>query len=231
RARVKGPAKLAEFLSDMTREAELGLYFPIVGREAELAEMIEILCCRDKRNPLLLGEAGVGKTALVEELALRIAEGRIPQALADKRIYLMSVSTILAGAKFRGQFEERFLDLLKDLRDESAILFIDNIQTVIASGSARGGGLDAAALLRPALVKGEIQVVGATTYEEYQANIEKDPSLTRCFQLVRLEEPDLDATRAILLGSIRRYEEFHGGTIDPAGGARPLPTMRPPPPD
>ncbi|HZE90042.1 MAG TPA: AAA family ATPase, partial [Verrucomicrobiae bacterium] len=226
RARVKGPARLAEFLSDMTREAELGLYFPIVGRDAEIAEMIEILCCRDKRNPLLVGEAGVGKSALVEELNLRIAEGRVPAALAAKRVYLMSISTILAGAKFRGQFEERFLDLIKDLRDENSILFIDNIQTVIAAGSARGGGLDAAALLKPALVKGEIQVVGTTTYDEYQANIEKDPSLTRCFQLVRVEEPDLDAMRLILIGSIPRYEAFHDVTVDAGGLARALPTMR-----
>ncbi len=226
RARTRGSARTVEFLSDMTREAELGLYFPIVGREAELGEVIEVLCCRDKRNALLVGEAGVGKSAMVQELALRIAQGKVPAALVDKRIYLMSVSTLLAGAKFRGQFEERFLDLMKDLREEDCILFIDNIQTLIASGSARGGGLDAAALVKPALVRGEVQVIGTTTYDEYQANIEKDASLSRLFQIVRLEEPDLEATRAILLGARERYEDFHGVRIDREGLSRSLETMR-----
>jgi len=138
----------------------------------------------------------------------------------------MSVSTLLAGAKYRGQFEERFLDLMKDLREENCILFIDHIQTLIASGSARGGGLDASALVKPALVRGELQVIGTTTFDEYQANIERDPSLARLFQMVRIEEADLEATRAILLAAKERYERFHGVRIDSDGMGRSLETMR-----
>ena len=203
-------AKLRELLIDLSAEAAEGRLRHIVGREPELHQMMEILCCESRSNPVLIGEPGVGKTVLVEELALRVMEGRVPAQLRDRKLYLMSVATLLAGAKFRGQFEERILGLLKELKRERCILFIDDIHTIVNSGLSKGGTLDTSNLLKPALIRGEIQAIGATSFDEYRNNIEKDPSLTRCFQLVHVEEPTPEAMIEILADHKERLATHHG---------------------
>ncbi len=217
-----GGSRIEELLEDLTQEAETGRFEPLQGREAELAQMIEILSCRQKRNVIVLGDAGVGKSALVEELARRMAAGEVPQELARKRLFMMSVATLLAGAKYRGQFEERILELLRELREVEHVLFIDHLHTLINSGLTRGGGLDASGLLKPALVRGEIQVIGSTTYDDYQNSIEKDPTLARCFQSVALSEPSLEETLDILRAMLPRLQEHHHVSYDAKAIERPL---------
>ncbi|MEW5807153.1 MAG: AAA family ATPase, partial [Acidobacteriota bacterium] len=201
--------KIEEFMEDMTQLAEMGKYHPAIEREDEIRKIIHILNCSTKNNPLLIGEPGVGKTAIVEGLVLKAIKGELPSHLARKRFYLMNVATLLAGTKYRGQFEERILDLLKEIKSENCIVFIDNIHNIISSGLTRGGSLDTSALLKPALIKGDLQVIGATTYDEYQNNIEKDLSLSRCFQRVNIAEPSPESIIRILLSVIPAFEEHH----------------------
>jgi len=208
--------RLEDFLVDMTLEAELGNYQSTIGREDDIRQLIEILSCRDKRNPLILGEPGVGKTALVEDLVVRIVQRRVPPRLQGKKVWLMSVATLLAGAKYRGQFEERVLDLVKLLKGQDGIVFIDNVHNLVNAGLTRGGTLDASSLLKPFLLRGELQVVGATTHDEYRQNVEKDTSLLRCFQLVTLEEPTVELAAEMCCHVRQRYEQHHRVVLRPA---------------
>src|SRR3954467_9831608 len=203
---------LAEFSRDLTQAAMDSQLDPLVGREGEVERVIQILCRRTKNNPVLIGEPGVGKTAIVEGLAQRIADGDVPSFLADKRILALDLSLIVAGTKYRGQFEERLKTIMKELMDNSnAIIFIDELHTLVGAGSAEGS-LDAANILKPALSRGEIQCIGATTPGEYRKSIEKDRSLERRFQSVKVPPPDeADATK-ILFGIKDRYEKFHAVT-------------------
>ncbi len=185
---------------------------PLVGRDGELERVVQILCRRTKNNPVLIGEPGVGKTAIVEGLAQRIADGEVPSFLADKRILALDLSLIVAGTKYRGQFEERLKTIMKELMEsQNSIIFIDELHTLVGAGSAEGS-LDAANILKPALSRGEIQCIGATTPGEYRKSIEKDRSLERRFQAVKVPPPnEADATK-ILFGIKDRYEKFHAVT-------------------
>jgi ATP-dependent Clp protease ATP-binding subunit ClpC len=201
---------LTEFSRDLTLLAAEGMFDPLIGRSREVERVIQILCRRNKNNPLLLGEAGVGKTAIVEGLATRIIDGDVPMLLADRRILALDLSLLVAGTKYRGQFEERLKGLLKELQEHpEVIVFIDEIHSLIGTGSAEGS-LDAANILKPALSRGEITCVGATTMREYRKYVEKDRALSRRFQAVSVSQPDEDETTAILRGVRSRYEEFHG---------------------
>src|SRR2546423_412619 len=207
--RPKETSLLAEFSRDLTQAASEGALDPLVGRENEVERVIQILCRRTKNNPVLIGEPGVGKTAIVEGLAQRIAEGDVPPFLADKRILSLDLSLIVAGTKYRGQFEERLKTIMKELMEsQNSIVFIDELHTLVGAGSAEGS-LDAANILKPALSRGEIQCIGATTPAEYRKSIEKDRSLERRFQAVKVPPPtETDAIR-ILFGIKERYEKFH----------------------
>jgi ATP-dependent Clp protease ATP-binding subunit ClpC len=200
---------LSEYARDLTQLAGQGDFDPLVGREPELERIIEILSRRTKNNPILLGEPGVGKTAIVEGLAERIVEGRVPVVLANKRFMALDLSLIVAGTKYRGQFEERLKGILKELRENpDVIVFIDEIHSLIGAGSAEGS-LDAANILKPALSRGEVSCIGATTLKEFRKYIEKDRSLLRRFQAIQIEQPSQDETLEILQGVKGRYEAFH----------------------
>jgi ATP-dependent Clp protease ATP-binding subunit ClpC len=200
---------LAEFARDLTEFAASGGFDPLVGREQEVDRIVQILLRRTKNNPVLLGEPGVGKTAIVEGLAQRIASGRVPVQLADRRILALDLSLVVAGTKYRGQFEERLKAILKELKENPEIIvFIDELHVLIGAGSAEGS-LDAANILKPALSRGEVTCIGATTLKEYRKYIEKDRSLSRRFQPVVVQPPDEAATLGILQGVRDRYERFH----------------------
>ena len=197
---------------DLTQAAMDSQLDPLVGREGELERVIQILCRRTKNNPVLIGEPGVGKTAIVEGLAQRIADGEVPSFLADKRILALDLSLIVAGTKYRGQFEERLKTIMKELMEsQNAIIFIDELHTLVGAGSAEGS-LDAANILKPALSRGEIQCIGATTPGEYRKSIEKDRSLERRFQAVKVPPPNEADAIKILFGIKDRYEKFHAVT-------------------
>ncbi len=208
-SRPKESSLLSEFSRDLTQCAIDGLTDPLIGRNYEVERVVQILCRRTKNNPVLIGEPGVGKTAIVEGLAQRIAEGDVPSFLAEKRILALDLSLIEAGTKYRGQFEERLKSIMKELMDnQNAIIFIDELHTLVGAGSAEGS-LDAANILKPALSRGEIQCIGATTPAEYRKSIEKDRSLERRFQAVKVPPPtEADAVK-ILFGIKERYEKFH----------------------
>jgi len=200
---------LAEYSRDLTALAATGGFDPLVGREREVERIVQILSRRTKNNPILLGEPGVGKTAIVEGLAQRIVEGRVPIFLATKKVLALDLSLIVAGTKYRGQFEERLKGILKELRDNKEIIvFVDEIHSLIGAGSAEGS-LDAANILKPALSRGEIACIGATTLKEYRKFIEKDRSLLRRFQAVIVSPPSPEETMSILEGIKDRYESFH----------------------
>ena len=200
---------LDKFGTDLTAVAREGGIDPVVGRDAEIERVIQILSRRKKNNPILIGEAGVGKTAIVEGLALRIAEGRIPAQLRDKRLFSLDVSSLVAGTKFRGEFEERMQQLLEELRHaDDTILFIDEIHTIVGAGSTQGS-LDTANILKPALARGELQTIGATTLDEYRENIERDPALERRFQRVTVEPTSKAETLQILRNIAPHYERHH----------------------
>jgi len=211
---ARATPNLREYSRDLTRLAAQGVFDPLIGREQEVDRMIQILSRRTKNNPLLLGEAGVGKTAIVEGLAVRIVEGRVPLFLSDRRILALDLSLLVAGTKYRGQFEERLKGLLKELQEHpEVIIFIDEIHSLIGTGSAEGS-LDAANILKPALSRGELTCIGATTMKEYRKYIEKDRALSRRFQPVAIRQPDEEETIEILLGVRDRYEAFHGIRYD-----------------
>src|SRR5688572_22837723 len=200
---------LSEYGRDLTALATQGTFDPLIGREREVERIIEILSRRTKNNPILLGEPGVGKTAIVEGLAQRIVQGQVPIFLATKKIVALDLSLIVAGTKYRGQFEERLKGILKELREnKELIVFIDEIHSLIGAGSAEGS-LDAANILKPALSRGEIACVGATTLKEYRKYIEKDRSLLRRFQSIQVAPPSAEQTLDILAGVRDRYESFH----------------------
>jgi ATP-dependent Clp protease ATP-binding subunit ClpC len=200
---------LTEYGRDLTALAGQQVFDPLIGRETEVERIIQILSRRTKNNPILLGEPGVGKTAIVEGLAQRIVEGRVPIFLASKRIVALDLSLIVAGTKYRGQFEERLKGILKELKETpDVIVFIDEIHSLVGAGSAEGS-LDAANILKPALSRGEISCIGATTLKEYRKYIEKDRSLMRRFQSVSVTPPDAEETLRILEGLRERYESFH----------------------
>jgi len=200
---------LAEYTRDLTASAGEGKLDPVIGRENEIERLIEILCRRTKNSPVLIGEAGVGKTAIVEGLAQRIVNKKVPTFLENKRILSLDLSAVVAGTKFRGQFEERLKKIIGELREnEDCIVFIDELHTLVGAGSAEGT-LDAANILKPALSRGEIQVIGATTPNEYRRSIEKDRALERRFQAVKVVPPSEEEAIKIIAGIIERYEAFH----------------------
>ncbi len=200
---------LSEFARNLSEMAERGIFDNLIGRETEVERIVQILSRRRKNNPILLGEAGVGKTAIVEGLAQRIYEGNVPSTLAEKRIYALDLSLVVAGTKYRGQFEERLKSIIAEAsKDPAVVLFIDEIHSLIGTGAAEGS-LDAANILKPALSRGEIQCIGATTHKEYAKYIDKDRSLVRRFQPVGVNPPDEPESLRILRGIKERYELFH----------------------
>ncbi|MFN3884133.1 MAG: ATP-dependent Clp protease ATP-binding subunit ClpA [Rhodocyclaceae bacterium] len=202
---------LESFTQNLNQLALTGKIDPLIGREKELERVIQTLCRRRKNNPLLVGEAGVGKTAIAEGLARRIVEGSVPDILANATIYALDMGALLAGTKYRGDFEQRLKAVLKQLADDpNAILFIDEIHTLIGAGAASGGTLDASNLLKPALSSGAIKCIGATTYNEFRGVFEKDHALSRRFQKIDVNEPSIDETVQILRGLKSRFEEHHG---------------------
>src|SRR5437762_10609449 len=208
-AQKKDTAHLVEFSRDLTEDAANDKLDPLIGREPEIERLVQILCRRTKNNPVLIGEPGVGKTAIVEGLAQRIADGDVPSFLAEKRILALDLSLIVAGTKYRGQFEERLKTIMKELMEnQNAIIFIDELHTLVGAGSAEGS-LDAANILKPALSRGEIQCIGATTPGEFRKSIEKDRSLERRFQAVKVPPPTEPDAIKILFGIKDRYEKFH----------------------
>jgi ATP-dependent Clp protease ATP-binding subunit ClpA len=201
---------LDQFTQNLNQQARDGKIDPLIGREHEVERVIQVLCRRRKNNPLLVGEAGVGKTAIAEGLAWRITEGDVPEVLADATVYALDMGALLAGTKYRGDFEQRLKGVLKQLKDQpNAILFIDEIHTLIGAGAASGGTLDASNLLKPALSSGAMKCIGATTFTEYRGIFEKDAALSRRFQKVDVVEPSVEQTVEILKGLKSRFEEHH----------------------
>ncbi|NRD73790.1 ATP-dependent Clp protease ATP-binding subunit ClpA [Shewanella sp. VB17] len=204
-------SKLSQFASNLNELAIQGSIDPLIGRGDEIERSIQILCRRRKNNPLLVGEAGVGKTAIAEGLAYRIVKNEVPEVMSSATVYSLDLGALLAGTKYRGDFEKRFKSLLKELEDdEHAILFIDEIHTIIGAGSASGGVMDASNLLKPLLSGGKLRCMGSTTFQEYQSIFEKDRALARRFQKVDINEPSVAETTKILQGLKSKYEEHHG---------------------
>ena len=205
------PTPLDLYTQNLNKLSRDGRIDPLIGREAEVERVIQVLCRRRKNNPLLVGEAGVGKTAIAEGLAFRITESQVPEILEKATVYALDMGALLAGTKYRGDFEQRLKAVLKQLQaDPHAVLFIDEIHTLIGAGSASGGTLDASNLLKPALSSGQLRCIGATTYIEFRGIFEKDHALSRRFQKIDVNEPTVDQTIQILKGLKSRFEEHHG---------------------
>ncbi|NDU86499.1 MAG: AAA family ATPase, partial [Ferrovum sp.] len=211
-AEVEGGAgALQSFAVNLNLQVTAGKIDPLIGRDREVERVVQTLCRRRKNNPLLVGEAGVGKTAIAEGLATRIVNGEVPEILSQATVYALDMGALLAGTKYRGDFEQRLKAVLKQLQeDPCGILFIDEIHTLIGAGSASGGTLDASNLLKPALSKGGLRCIGATTYSEFRGIFEKDHALSRRFQKVEVGEPSVDETVQILRGLKSRFEAHHG---------------------
>jgi len=211
----QGPSKtpyIDALGTDLTALAASGKIDPIIGRKKEIERVIQILSRRTKNNPALIGEPGVGKTAIVEGLAQRIVQGEVPETLIGKRVLSLDIGALVAGTKYRGEFEERLKKVIAEIKDTQAILFIDELHTLVGAGAAEGA-VDAANILKPALSRGELQTIGATTLDEYRKYIERDAALERRFQPVVVEEPTVEETLSILRGIVARYEEHHRLTI------------------
>ena len=205
---------LAEFSRDLTELSKKGELDPVIGRSAEIERVVQILSRRTKNNPILVGEPGVGKTSVAEGLAHRIASGDVPYNLLQKKVLLLDITAMVAGTKYRGDFEERMKRMMKEVKEsKDIILFIDELHMIIGAGSP-DGTMDASNILKPALSRGELQLLGATTYKEYRKHIEKDSALARRFQIVKIEEPSTEETIQILNGLKPKYEEFHNVTYD-----------------
>src|SRR5215203_2054596 len=205
---------LQKFGRDLTEAAEHGKLDPVIGRDEEIRRVIQILSRRTKNNPVLIGEPGVGKTAIVEGLAQRIVSGDVPESLKEKKVWALDIGALLAGSKYRGEFEERLKAVLGEIKNAAGeiILFIDELHTIVGAGAAEGA-VDAANLLKPMLARGELRAVGATTLDEYRKHVEKDAALERRFQPVYVGEPSVEDTIAILRGLKDRYEVHHGVRI------------------
>ena len=206
---------LSKYGRDLTEVAREGKLDPVIGRDNEIRRVVQVLSRRTKNNPVLIGEPGVGKTAVVEGLAQRIVAGDVPESLRDKRLVSLDVASMVAGAKYRGEFEERLKAVLSEISrsDGQIITFIDELHTVVGAGGGSEGAMDAGNMLKPMLARGELRMVGATTLDEYRENIEKDPALERRFQQVFVGEPSVEDTVAILRGIAPKYEAHHKVTI------------------
>ena len=209
--RFRALLKFTRNLTTLARENKLD---PVIGRDMEISRIVQILSRRTKNNPILIGEAGVGKTAIVEGLAIRMATGDVPESLKGKELVSLDLGLLIAGTKYRGEFEERLKTIMKEIErsDGKVVLFIDEIHTIVGAGAAEGS-MDASNMLKPALARGELRAIGATTLKEYQKHIEKDPALTRRFQPVYVNEPSIEDAIAILRGLKEKYEIFHGVRI------------------
>ncbi|HEY5587676.1 MAG TPA: ATP-dependent Clp protease ATP-binding subunit, partial [Candidatus Paceibacterota bacterium] len=210
----KKPKLLVKFTRNLTTLAREDKLDPVIGRDTEIMRMMQILSRRTKNNPILIGEAGTGKTAVAEALAIRIARNDVPESLKDKEVVALDLGLLLSGTKYRGEFEERLRGIMKEIEKSNGkiILFIDEIHTIVGAGSSEGS-LDASNMLKPALARGELRAIGATTLKEYQKHIEKDPALARRFQPIYIDEPSINDAVAILRGLKERYELFHGVRI------------------
>jgi ATP-dependent Clp protease ATP-binding subunit ClpA len=212
----EGASALEKYTTNLNAQAQAGRIDPLIGRKLEVERTIEILCRRRKNNPLYVGEAGVGKTAIAEGLARLIVEGNVPEVLADCTIYALDLGALIAGTKYRGDFEKRLKAVIAELKKQpGAILFIDEIHTVIGAGAASGGVMDASNLIKPVLTGGEVRCIGSTTYQEYRGIFEKDHALARRFQKIDVTEPSVDETVEILTGLKSKFEEHHGVTYAP----------------
>ena len=211
---IKRFKSLSKYTRSLTQLAKTNKLDPVIGRDDEVSRIIQILSRRTKNNPILIGEAGVGKTAIAEGLALRMTSGNVPESLKDKELVSLDIGLLIAGTKYRGEFEERLKNIIKEIEKSEGkiILFIDEIHTIVGAGAAEGS-MDASNMLKPSLARGELRAIGATTLREYQKHIEKDPALTRRFQPVYVQEPSIDDAMTILRGLKERYELYHGVRI------------------